>query len=97
MIYENSSLDLNKSVVALAIKHKIILYEQYGQNQRVNELALFYDSMKITLCFPAALLIKYGFPVTRDVLTKALEDNLHPTELAYTCTCLDMPRRLTHR
>ena len=42
-------------------------------------------------------MIDCGFPVSRDHLLKALDDNLHPTELAYIRTCLDTPRRLTHR
>ena len=107
LVYENSSLHLNKSVVALAIRHDRMLYQltsryhqmnatQARENARGNSLALYHDWMQDPLCFPAALLIECGFPVTRDVLLMALDDDLHPVELDYLRTCLDGPRRLTH-
>ena len=95
LIYENSSLRLNKSVVASAIQNEIILksYQDYHRN---NEFSLYHDWMQDPLFFPAALLIECGFPVTRDVLLMALDYDLHPAELDYLRACLDGPRRLTH-
>ena len=118
LVYENSSLHLNKSVVALEIRHDRMLYQltnRYHQknaareypreaeeirrvfDDRENSLALYHDWMQDPLCFPAALLIECGFPVTRDILLMALDDELHPVELDYLRMCLDGPRRLTHR
>ena len=64
---------------------------------RENSLALYHDWMQDPFCFPPVLLIECSFPVTRNVLLMALDDDLHPVELDYIRTCLDRPRRLTHR
>ena len=109
LIYENSSLHVNKSVVALAIRHDRMLYQlarRYNrenatqlarEHHRENAIALYHDWMQDPFCFPAVLLIECGFPVTRDVLLMALDDDLHPVELDYIRACFDRPRRLTHR
>ena len=97
LIYENSSIKLNKSAVASAIQHDKIIYEVAREDDQEDIKALLDDWMVSPLSFPAALLMESGFPVTRDVLLKALDDgDLHPAELDYIRTCLDTPRRLTH-
>ena len=95
LIYENSSLHLNKSVVASAIRNEIMLYKLLSKKYH-RELSLYHNWMQDPLCFPAALLIECGFPVTRDVLLMALDADLHPAEIDYLRACLDGPRRLTH-
>ena len=97
LIYENSSLHLNKSVVASAIRNDLLMYEAYQRCLGYNALPLYHDWMRDPQFLPAVLLIECGFPVTRDVLLMALDYDLHPAELDYLRTCLDEPRRLTHR
>ena len=101
LIYENSSLQLNKSIVALAIRNETLFYAiskiLLDKYLGYKELPLYHDWMQDPQFSPAALLIECGFPVTRDVLLMALDEDLHPAALDYLRTCLDEPRRLTHR
>ena len=102
LIYENPNIDLNISAVAAGFKWDNLLssgwHVKTGNFQMdAREHSLFGHNEKhdYALNFTAPLLMECGFPVSRDILQKALDkDTLPVEELAYIRTYLDTPRSL---
>lgn len=108
LIYDNSSLDLNTSVVNLGFKHdaekrKSYEYERKGQrfpetyimDAKTHLLYGHDDAASCALNFIGPLLIECGYPVTKDELEETLESlSLHPAEYEYIQQTMDSPRPL---
>ena len=106
LVYENSSKDLNKTAVSVAINtdiklHKEVVGYSFAYNLPVvcvmdgkAHSVYGYDGEVYALNFTAPLLIECGYHVTRDTLLEALDKPLHPAELKYFQQCLDTPRSL---
>ena len=107
LIYENSSTEINTSVVKLAFKHDAnlqranVTYDmarhmpgRYLTDTQEHSVFGHDDVLSYALNFTGPLLIECGYPVTPDELMEALEEQLHTAEHAYMRQCLDYPRPL---
>ena len=107
LIYENSSTEINTSVVKLAFKYDAnlqithVMYDmarfmpgKYLTDAKEHSVFGHDDALSYSLNFTGPLLIECGYPVTPDELMEGLEQQLHTAEHAYMRQSLDYPRPL---
>ena len=103
LLYENPSVSLNRTAVEQAIdldeyfEKTTVRHVRDGEllldNKKHSVLGIGYD-VNCSLTYFGPLLIESGFPVTKTVLYKALENSLPSAENEYFRRCLAWPRSL---